>query len=148
MDVRASHYQGYHGIGSPFVDVGALPPTQNTQQWDCPDWLSQTHHQSLSVVHVTLGWIISKNSVNHNLLLSLGEPSFFVPELLGLDRTRNHGEPSNNSDKQSADSLDQEQPRPTRLARNTTHVQESVCLEGRDKHGKFQTRVEETQTQR
>ncbi|KAH3673865.1 hypothetical protein OGATHE_001845 [Ogataea polymorpha] len=102
--------------------------------------------QSLTVVHVALGRVVSEDPIHDDFLLSLGEPSLFVPWLLSLHSTRHHQEPRNNSNGERRKTFHHEKPCPASLARMPTQVEQSVGLESGNNLRQRQTGPEKTQS--
>lgn len=74
------------------------------------------HHRAkcLSVVHITFAGIVTKNAIDHDLLLAFVEPSILAAELRScLCRRRREVEPGDDSDNSSQAALEGEQPSPS-----------------------------------
>lgn len=78
----------------------------------------------MSVVHISLGRIVSQHSVDHDTNLTIGEPAVGSEPRFGLHGRRGHHKEASNADGEGDDAFDEEQPAPAAPAINATEVQE------------------------
>jgi len=61
-------------------------------------------------MHIALGRIVAENTIHHDLLLALGDPSFGAPPGFCLGRRRRHHEDRPDTYTESEYALDQKEP--------------------------------------
>ena len=78
---------------------------------------------SLSVMHISLGRIVSQNSINYDDFLSLSEPTIRSEPSLCLGRRGSHCEPGPDAYRKCDTSFNQKEPSPTSQAVQASHAQ-------------------------
>lgn len=101
----------------------------------------------LPVVHVTLAGVVTKESVDHDELLALVEPSILATEqTLGLAGPRGHEEPRKDTDNEGDNGLKEEQPSPATPAEDASHLQDTRRKQGSDNVAGAESSPEEGQS--
>lgn len=101
----------------------------------------------LPVVHVTLAGVVTKESVDHDELLALVEPSILATEQpFGLAGSRGHEEPRKDTDNEGDNGLKEEQPSPATPAEDASHLQYTRRKQGSDDVAGAESSPEEGQS--
>lgn len=105
--------------------------------------------KTLTVVHVSLSWIIAKNAVDHDDFLALCEPTILATELRSsLSWRWWKVEPSEDTDEDSKTTLKGEKPTPALPVGDTAHAEDTKGEESSDDVGHDVGTPEEGQTDR
>lgn len=99
-------------------------------------------------MHIALGRIISQNPVDDNADFPIIEPAIGSEPSLGLHCRGRHQEERCKANDQCDETLDQEQPSPSRKSGDTIEMQKTISHEGVDDHGDTECCPEEAEAYR